>query len=316
MTTYYEIIKVQPTATIEEIETAVETQYNQWRRLVTHHDANVVNQANQALQTLEQIRSTLTDPAQRTGYDTAIGLSGPQVGGLADPEALLKTLSSPTLVPPAAKNHPLDVPLSQAQTIKRTDAWICPKCQTANAVNQQFCASCGNKIGHACPQCEQLTELVNPYCPHCGANKREIYTRKQETEIKSLQKKIANYNKNIQEWETAGNRVFKWGLNEDAKTKYIDLQNDLGWLQTLFGLGWIFSITISILLIGSTSSDDWLIPFALIFLLSMLLVTFGPQIFGKRFRSKKAQEKIAVIRVQISQMEQQIRNIQSHQYPE
>lgn len=50
---YYEILNLQPTASSADIQTAFENQYNQWRRLVTHHDPKVVNQANQALQALE-----------------------------------------------------------------------------------------------------------------------------------------------------------------------------------------------------------------------------------------------------------------------
>ena len=74
MPNYYEIIKVQPTAPTAEIVNACEAQYNQWRRLVTHHDQDVVNQANQALQTIEQIRLTLTDTEKRGVYDAAVGI--------------------------------------------------------------------------------------------------------------------------------------------------------------------------------------------------------------------------------------------------
>ena len=56
MSNYYEILNVPTTASTAEIQTAYEQQYDQWRRLVTHQDPNVVNQANQALKALETIR--------------------------------------------------------------------------------------------------------------------------------------------------------------------------------------------------------------------------------------------------------------------
>ena len=48
MATYYEFLQVAPTASVAEIEAAWEERYNHWRRLVTHHDPQVVNEANQS----------------------------------------------------------------------------------------------------------------------------------------------------------------------------------------------------------------------------------------------------------------------------
>ena len=66
---YYQILGITPSATVAEVETAVEGHYNKWRRLVTHHDPNVVTRANQALQAIERIRTTLTTPDKRAVYD-------------------------------------------------------------------------------------------------------------------------------------------------------------------------------------------------------------------------------------------------------
>src|SRR4030042_1728961 len=95
---YYEILGVAPAASQAEIEIVIEERYNKWRRLVTHHDQSVVTQANQALQAIEQIRATLTNPQKREVYDAAIGLKG-AVGGLGDPEAIYQQ-SRPTPMPP------------------------------------------------------------------------------------------------------------------------------------------------------------------------------------------------------------------------
>src|SRR3990170_8094223 len=141
MTTYYEILKVQTTASVSEIESAFETQYNQWRRLVTHHDPSVEAQANQALITLEQVRTTLTDPAKRSAYDAGIGMRG-AVGGIADPEAVLRAAMPPPFTQPPTKA----VPAGQPGAVQRVDAWICPKCHTANSIGTGFCKQCGQAL--------------------------------------------------------------------------------------------------------------------------------------------------------------------------
>ena len=92
MPNYYEVLKVAPTASTSEIQVAFDSQYNYWRRLVTHHEAETAQRANQALLYLERIRVTLTDPTQRTAYDLSLGGS---VGGLADPNAAPQNPPSP-----------------------------------------------------------------------------------------------------------------------------------------------------------------------------------------------------------------------------
>jgi hypothetical protein len=161
MPSYYEILHVPTTASAAEIQTAYEQQYNKWRRLVTHHDPNVVNQANQALQALETIRTTLTDPSKRAGYDAGIGLS--RVGELADPTAILRkippTPPSPERVSETAKDlHP------------RVDVWICPQCNAPSAVGMRFCKNCGQSIGAEYPNCAKMVEVGARFCPHCGTN--------------------------------------------------------------------------------------------------------------------------------------------------
>ncbi len=132
--TYYEILEVTVSATQAEIETAIENQYNQWRRLVTHHDGSVVTQANQALQALEQIRATLTDPQKRKAYNEGIGL-GDVVSGLGDPEALLQQTGLPSVPSPTSARK-------QTRDIQRLDAWECPKCSSANPTGTAFCQQC------------------------------------------------------------------------------------------------------------------------------------------------------------------------------
>lgn len=168
MPNYYEMLKIQPSATLAEIETAIEGQYNQWRRLVTHHDPNIVNQANQSLQLLETIRTILTDSAKRNAYDT--GISGP-VDGLADPEAVLR--AAPSSLP----RQPLAT--KALSSTDRTDAWVCPSCQTNNLLKARFCSRCGLALGINCPNCGNVIKSDTVFCPDCGAKVKDLLRQRE-----------------------------------------------------------------------------------------------------------------------------------------
>lgn len=169
MSNYYEILQIQPGATAPEIETACEVQYNHWRRLVTHHDSSMVAQANQALQQLEQIRTTLTDPQKRVQYDANLGLNG-NIGGLMDPQA---QSIHPTILPPPRPGSTNPSLISSGNVSMRVDAWVCPTCQTPNPIGTLYCVECGTQIGVACPSCQQLIPTSAKHCPKCGVNRQE-----------------------------------------------------------------------------------------------------------------------------------------------
>ena len=170
MPTYYEVLKIQPQATPSEIQTALDKEYNNWRRLITHHDPAIVEQANQSLRLLEQIRVTLTNPAARDVYDTALGLKGP-MAGLADPEAILR--ASPPTVFPVAQSMP------PGESVKTTtEAWICRKCHTPNRIGLKFCSKCGTQLGRECIKCNQMVSVGDAYCPYCGVDIAREQTRR------------------------------------------------------------------------------------------------------------------------------------------
>lgn len=168
MTNYYEILNVSPTASTSDIEQALDAQYNQVRRLITHHDPNIVNQANRDLQVLEKIRSILTDVGKRSAYDAAIL---PQFGGLVDPQI---QPSSPNSQPSLFVGSPQPAvsasPSQPVGPIPSQRGWTCPKCQSINAVNSQFCKSCGETLAAPCPACKHLAERNAEFCTNCGVN--------------------------------------------------------------------------------------------------------------------------------------------------
>jgi len=176
MATYYELLKIQPTASPAEINTAIEDQYNQWRRLVTHHDPNVVTQANQTLQLLETIRSTLMDTSKRSVYDAAIGINGQQIGGLGDPDALLR-LGGAVATPPQPATR---ANASPARVVEATNVWVCSKCNTVNPLKTKFCSKCGLQLGVDCPNCGKLTKATDKFCAECGKNLEESKVKADE----------------------------------------------------------------------------------------------------------------------------------------
>ena len=164
MPNFYEILKIQPSASTTEVNTAVEARYNQARRLVTHHDPQIVNQANQAIILLEKIRTTLTDPIKRDSYDNGLGLKGP-VGGLADPSLPLESLATrhnPT--PPSIKNAP-----PQPKEASAEDLWGCYKCGSPNPPLSMSCFKCGAPLMRECPECHEKRSLIRTgMCGNCG----------------------------------------------------------------------------------------------------------------------------------------------------
>lgn len=140
---------------VAEIEAAYERRYNHWRRLVTHHDPEMVARANQALRVLERIHGTLTDPQKRAVYDASIGTG--QVGGLADPQAVSKVTTPPS---------PTETPKPSTEAVPRPlDAWLCPECGFASPAITRFCKECGHTLGRDCPQCGKLIEANARFCP-------------------------------------------------------------------------------------------------------------------------------------------------------
>lgn len=194
MANYYEMLKIAPTASSQEIEAKLDEHYNYWRRQVTHHDIDVVNRANQALAALEKIRATLLDPMKREVYDVAIGVGGEQIAGLIDPDA--KPLAPPVI--PGASGGPITTPPSMhAMATARTDAWVCPKCQTPNSIGARHCKRCGQILAQNCPKCGTSNEIGATHCINCGVNIQQALREKQVKEEEERKRK---------EWEEAERR--------------------------------------------------------------------------------------------------------------
>jgi hypothetical protein len=163
---------------------------NRFRQLVTHHDPSVANRANLGLQVLEKIRTTLMDPGKRASYDSA---TTENMGGLADPD-IIPISPNPSPVPPlvvplSAQSVPHRLPPTQ---VSGQPIWICPKCQSPNVVNSQFCKKCGETLASPCPTCNSLVQTNSQFCTNCGVN---VAKARRKTELlDELEKCQSNLN--------------------------------------------------------------------------------------------------------------------------
>jgi len=191
---YYEILNIQPTSPRAEIEQSLDAQYKKLRQLVTHHDPNVVNQANLGLQTLEKMRSVLIDDGRRSAYDAAINSS---VGNFVDPTSnplMTNSLSASSIRGSPPLSAPRSLPPTQASAQR---VWTCPECQSHNAVNSQFCKKCGESLASPCPECNSLVEKSSKFCTNCGVNIVKAQQKKDwEKELACSQSELSMVRRN------------------------------------------------------------------------------------------------------------------------
>lgn len=242
MTSYYETINIQPTDNQAEIQAAIDAQYNQWRRLVTHHDPAMVDEANRKLRTLEEIRSTLTDRQKKAEYDRSLTIGG--VGGLSLEGQPASRPSPPVVLsPPRPRDGSVPQPRTAdpAAAMRRVDAWICQKCETANGIGQPFCAKCGNKIGIDCPSCGRKIEAVASFCPYCGKDVDAVLRTKMEARIRELQALVQEEQAAIQGLSNKANKPLL--LGGEAGTLYNENVGSFSrFLHTVLTLAALFGL--------------------------------------------------------------------------
>jgi ribosomal protein L40E len=292
MPNYYEVLKIQPSAAPAEVEQALQDQYNQWRRLVTHHDPNIVNQANQSLQVLEQIRTILTNPEKRAVYDAGIGVGA--TGGLADLDALMRgvpvTPMAPPMVPPmGGPGGPAAVPTAPPQV----GLWTCPKCRADNPPMSEHCFKCGTQLLRECPECGGMSSLIaSGVCGKCG------YTYERASQRRSLKGQMASLS---DEKKTLDNSLAQANLINGGGCIWVGGLwyggMAIGVLMFLQGIGLIFS--------GSGQAFG-----------GLLYILFGAAVVWfcyrqSRSRAGKKNLKAENIKLLISQKQQQIDQVKT-----
>ncbi|GEM_PF-5129889 len=287
MANYYEILQVESTASAAEIEAAWETLYNRWRHLVTHHDPRVAEEANRALRTLEQVRRTLTDQAKRAEYDASLNL-----GGLADPQALLQAVAPPP--PPRQLEGAATAP--QAAT-----AWVCTACHTPNATGLLYCASCGRQIGRECPRCSKVIAVTAPYCSHCGADVQAALDEKQAARLRELQAKVAQEAAAIDLLRRASRLSFfasPW--SEEQK-----LRGQLWRSSSSYRAAWVFGLSWVVVVLALAFAD---------MVLSFVTAVAGVVVilfWTSAATTSAAESRIDVHQARISQLQDEIKRLQA-----
>lgn len=224
MANYYEILGLGETASATEIERALDEQYHKWRRLVTHHDPQVVNRANQALQSLEKIRATLTNSRSRAVYDDGLGLGEAGVAGLEDPSALLAKVSPEGTSP----NRPLKSP----HVGGRIDVWLCVKCNASNPIDTRYCARCGSALGVDCPECGRINLVSTPYCTNCGIKIKEAVEEQERQrdreELQQVEAQIRRESNQIEDLQRLSRRVILPTTFSKDRALYNDFSEPVG----------------------------------------------------------------------------------------
>ena len=306
MNNYYDLLNISQDANQSEIETVLDDQYTKWRALVTHHDNNVVAQANQALSQLEEIRNTLMNPEKRRVYNNSLFASQGNVAGLADPDILLAQNPVGHVMAPPRPRAGGSGQTAPAE-MDRTDAWICtnPNCKKANPIGTQFCVKCGTRIGLDCPSCGEFVEISNKFCSSCGVNKAEYFKQNQEEQIRSLKEQIKDAQAQIQLAETNPKSYFKakaYAIKGNAKVK-----TPLGVAGSVGAY-----LGVALILGGSCGGETSLIVIGVL----LLLISIPVVIYAE---NKATQEYVSryladVLRPQVESLKDNITIVQKEKY--
>lgn len=192
MENYYTILGVDASVSQGELESRWEDEYNKIRRLVTHHNPSVAEEANHKLRMLEEARNILFDPAKRAAYTA--GLADQKTSGLGDPSAR----SAPGPAPAALGGGYL---ASQPPPQQHLNVWTCPDCGERNAVGKSYCSKCGGLLAKNCPNCQNLNQLADVYCSTCGVDIEETIHEKKMAEEKRQQEERVRRERMTEEQE-------------------------------------------------------------------------------------------------------------------
>ena len=288
MPTYYEVLKLEPNATVDQIEAAIDSYYNQYRFMVNSPEADVVEKANRALRDLETIRSTLTAPERRAVYDQSLSF-----GGLMD---LSASVATPALVSSGmAPVSPQKSSKKESPTPK--NAWECDSCDTVNSRDTVYCISCGNQVGKNCPECGHTLPMIAEFCTKCGVNFQQREWEIEQERIaaeKAVQKQVQNYFQYVRTIPMHRHKKIREALEthpEYAQSKEaISLyqaveETGSKWTWTLIGIAAAISAVVG-LVVGITGYHTRLDTLFGAVLGGAVLGAIGAAIFGNRWAGK------------------------------
>ena len=184
MNNYYELLEIDQNLSFEEIEVVLDKTYNQWRSLTSHHDQEVVIEANKKLLHVEDARTILLDPNKRREYDLqlkknnvvgGIGIDGDKVNPFNHMQAGKRKVSIDN------------------QTGDQIDMWLCKNCGKASRPFTKNCAQCGSQLSQSCPNCNQVNHIDAVFCEECGVNINEEYEKQEQVRQEREAQLIQNH---------------------------------------------------------------------------------------------------------------------------
>ncbi|MAU09042.1 MAG: hypothetical protein CL607_04410 [Anaerolineaceae bacterium] len=184
---YYEVLQVDQTAGMNEIEEAYRREYNKWSKLINHHDPDMQDSARKNLRLIEAAKTTLLDASKRSEHDSALA------SGLYDESAkpnLTAVAGMPVMTPPP----PQKSSKKESPTLK--NAWECTDCDTVNSPGTMYCISCGTQLGKNCPECGHTLPVSAEFCTNCGVNFQQREWEIEQDQIaaeKAARQQMQNY---------------------------------------------------------------------------------------------------------------------------
>jgi hypothetical protein len=222
MPNYYEYLQVEPLASDQEIQAALNQKYEQCKRLSTHDDPTVAQQANVALQSLEKIRDVLLIPDRRAVYDETLGLQPTMTGSLvtSEPPPTIEAQASPSMMEDSQTTA------QASPAIEVTERLRCGNCNGLNPVGTRFCLDCGNEICSPCPKCGTLYEKSKEYCPACGVNRQQYVEEQEKVRLEATERQKQEVQQSLSDAETHL-ATGMYGLAKDALDGFEGLGNPI-----------------------------------------------------------------------------------------
>ncbi len=299
MSNYYEILGLDSNVSIDVIEAKLDEQYAKWRALVTHHDSEIASQASKAIQTIEQARNVLTDPAKKQAYDRDLQAKLATMGGLVDPSVVGQ-------VPMGQPNFGMVMPRrpmmggQQKPQVERLDAWICSKCQRPNPKGTTFCVKCGAVVGVNCPSCGVLGDYSDQFCSECGKDKKAVFEENKAMRLKEL-------NDNISKLENDISFAMSDPRGYAKSTSGKKTNSGCNVVSIVIVSGFLISVGIGFL------NKDWVAPGILLILAPILIL--GIQFLSQANNTKKqVARQIETMEGYIRQMKDQTNQIRQEKY--
>ncbi len=295
MVNYYEILELDFSASRDVIEARLDEQYVKWRALVTHHDSEIASQATKAIQTIEQARNVLTDPAKKQTYDRDLQAELATMGGLVDPSVVGQESMRQPGFGMAMPRRPIMGRQQQPQ-VERLDAWICSKCQRPNPKGTTFCVKCGAVVGVNCPSCGVLGDYSDKFCSECGRDKKEAFEDNKAMRLKELKESITEIEKDIH-----------FAKSEPRKFAKINC----GPRKNFGGLSFISGIIFIVGLILRNAGQETL---GIVFILVSVVIGVVRIIARINDTKTKVSNEIVVMEGQIQERKTQINQVQQEKY--